>query len=192
MYVWRFPLFGFAAIISLAVTLLWSGAALHVRTHFTNLVARAVLLCVAIVGVLLSPLTVHVLTEPRLKVLAHMGTYVDPSPVVFWSPAVAAVTILAIAHLLFPRRAGGEPSMWRVAFCVVVLLFITFNLVNWCAPGWCERFGFPLPYSWWSDAIVMLNGQNITAGFHGGAIAINIACLSIVAAVLARLYRRSS
>jgi hypothetical protein len=41
--------------------------------------------------------------------------------------------------------------------------FAYLNLRNWCQPGWCGRFGFPLTYRAWSDEIPDFNGK-ITGG----------------------------
>ncbi len=40
-------------------------------------------------------------------------------------------------------------------------VFAYLNLRNWCQPGWCGRFGFPLTYRTWSDQIAELNGKVI-------------------------------
>ena len=70
-------------------------------------------------------------------------------------------------------------------------MFTGLNVANWCSPGWCERFGFPFPYSWWSDAIIIMNGENLTAGHSLIAFLVNISLFLVVVVVLAALYRRS-
>ena len=50
-----------------------------------------------------------------------------------------------------------------VGLIVTLGLFAYLNLRNWCQPGWCGRFGFPLTYRTWSDQIAELNG-NVTGG----------------------------
>lgn len=56
------------------------------------------------------------------------------------------------------------------------------NTVNQCQPGWCGRYGFPLTYFSWSDAIGVFNGQsqtpfNLTAAIVDGAVVVSGAVL---------------
>lgn len=76
------------------------------------------------------------------------------------------------------------------AFWVTAGTFATLNLANWCSPGWCARFGFPFPYSWWSDSIGFMNDANLTAGVSILAIAADFIVLLGAAVVGARQFAR--
>jgi hypothetical protein len=75
---------------------------------------------------------------------------------------------------------------------VTLGVFGFLNLRNWCQPGWCGRFGFPLTYRTWSDQLVDLNGRLIGGPtFSQAALAVDIlVALAAVACVagLARLF----
>jgi hypothetical protein len=71
-------------------------------------------------------------------------------------------------------------------------IFALLNLANWCSPGWCERFGFPFPYSWWSDGIMIMNGVNLTAGVSRLALFGNGILLVVVLSAIVRGYRKAT
>jgi len=71
----------------------------------------------------------------------------------------------------------------RIAVSVTALALSAYlNLRNWCQPGWCGRFGFPLTYRTWSDSFGTFNGQPYgLPSFSWSALAINIAIALAVA-----------
>ncbi len=174
MYVWRLPLFSFAVLATTAIvagalaTLLW------VRGRSHSAAARGLLSSGAVVALLTAPFLVHALTRGSLAKAALHGVYIDPPQFIFWLPAALAVCLIVLAVLLFP---AGQASTFRYRASFVALLFLLalLNSVNFCSPGWCERFGFPFAYTWWSDAIMMVDGRNLTAGFTAIAILLNVA-----------------
>jgi hypothetical protein len=59
--------------------------------------------------------------------------------------------------------------------------FAYLNLRNWCQPGWCSRFGFPLTYRTWSDEIPEVNGKMIGPTFSISALSADIVIALAVA-----------
>jgi hypothetical protein len=191
MYVWRIPLslFGaFVATVSLASV--WIGLA-SLRTRVRSMLVRAVLVSIAVTATLLSPLLVQVIARGELERMKKLGVYAHYSPHLFLAPAVLVTILFATSRLLF-RRRGAENIRWRrLLFWLTAFAFTLLNIANWCSPGWCERFGFPLSYSWRSDAIVIMNGENLTAGYSLIALVANIAVFCLAVGALAFSSRRS-
>lgn len=121
-----------------------------------------------------------------------MRTYIHPSVVTLWSPGFVAAILLGLAHRLFPCVAVPVRVCirYRAAFYAAAAAFGVLNVTNWCSPGWCERFGFPLPYAWWSDAVVIINGTNLTAGASIAAFAANLAAFAVAVYAMSRRYQR--
>jgi hypothetical protein len=189
MYVWRLPLFSFAVLVSTALVACALATLLWLRTRSQNAGARGVLSSGAVVALLTTPFLVHALTRPSLATAARRGMYIDPPQFIYWLPAVLAACLIAAAVLLFPARPAST-FRYRSSFVALLFLLALLNLTNFCAPGWCERFGFPFPYTWWSDAIVMVDGRNLTAGFSTIAILLNVAVAAGGFIALAMAYRR--
>jgi hypothetical protein len=101
------------------------------------------------------------------------------------TPASAAI-VIAAACLLF------RTIEWRFSMVLFVTTFAALNLVNWCNPGWCGSFGFPLRYAWWSDSIMIMNGVNLSAGTSFLSLAVNIAGGLGMVALLVRSSRDSA
>lgn len=183
MSVWRWPFFSAAALLDAIVLLAVIVFALARRRRARTDVVRGLWSAAAAVAVILSPLLFLALIEPELRSYQQHGTYIHPPLWLGWAPATFDVIVLGAAAMLFPR------TKWRVAFVAIALLFAALNLANWCQPGWCGRYGFPFAYSWWSDAFVIVNGQNLSAGESSSALAANALVFAGVAAAMAVLFR---
>lgn len=144
-----------------------------------------------VVALLAAPAAVHWLTRRSLAAWAEHGVWIDPPRYFFWVPTIAAVTILWLAWVLFPAvHRSRRVLRYRSAFVALLLGFALLNLANWCAPGWCERFGFPLPYEWSSDVVVIEDGENVTAGKSAAAAAVDLCVAGLMSWHLVRRYRR--
>jgi hypothetical protein len=79
---------------------------------------------------------------------------------------VAYALSLVLIHLALrktgPARRASRNVRGLVAGGITLLFFLYINTVNRCAPGWCGEYGFPLTYSEWSDAKLILNGVNLS------------------------------
>ena len=191
MYFWRIPLplFGaFVATVSLASV--WIGVA-SLRTRVRSPLVRAVLVSIAATATLLSPLLALEIVRDELERMSKLGIYAHYSPHLFVAPAVLVSALFATSRLLFRARGAENIRWWRLGFWLIAFAFALLNIANWCSPGWCERFGFPFSYSWWSDAIIFMNAENLTAGHSLVALAANIAVFCSAIAALAFSFRRS-
>ena len=190
MYIWRIPLPLFGALVaSISLALVWIAVA-SLRRRAKSIVARAILLSAAVVATILSPLMVHLITADELERMVKLGVYIHYSPHIFLAPAFLVALLFGISQLAFPRGGTNPVHSWHLKFWLIALVFTVLNVANWCSPGWCERFGFPFPYSWWSDAIIIMNGENLTAGFSFMAVLANVSLFLLVVAVLSLSYRR--
>jgi hypothetical protein len=192
MYVWRIPLPLFAALVaSAALACVWIAiASLYRRVQIV--VVRGVLLSIAVVAAILSPLFVHSITGNELERMAKLGVYIHCSPYLYLAPASAVTSLFFGSRLLFPRRGTTSVFRWRLRLWLIAFAFTILNIVNWCSPGWCERFGFPFPDSWWSDAIIVMNGKNLTAGTSLIAFGADISVFLLAVAALRHASRRST
>jgi hypothetical protein len=180
VYIGRFPLFGAVALIVIGVLLVCFVLQGALRSRLRNEVLRGAALCLFVVPLLLSPMLVYALThDARMR----------PPAVLYWLPAATTLVLVITAALLFPRTKSNV-LMWRTAYFAISWTFLALNLANWCNPGWCEHYGFPFPYSWWSDAVMTMNGETQTAGFSAVAIVANVACMATVAAAMSLRFRR--
>lgn len=193
MYVWRLPFVSFAALVTgtaLSFVILFL---LRARASARNVVLKAVLLACAVASVGISPVFVYLIAARELKFLAVAGIWRHYGPVVYLAPGLAAAFCAGLAHSLIPPRIGARsPVGWRLLFLSVIAIFALLNLANWCSPGWCERFGFPFPYSWWSDGIMIMNGVNLTAGVSRLALFGNGILLVVVLSAIVRGYKRAT
>ena len=194
MYVWRFPVLLFASFAVTAALLPVCAALLAWRGTLTNRAARGVLLAVIAAMLAVSPGlvsgTIDALTatsEPLMK------SFIHPSPSVLWAPAILVSIVLVLLDRLFPSANAprGATLRYRAALLGTLIALGGLNITNWCSPGWCERYGFPFPYSWWSDAILIMDGRNWSAGFSALALLANVAAAALAALVLSRAYRRA-
>lgn len=179
MYVWRVPLFLLAVLASTALSVTALAIALSYRARVLALIAP-----------LAGPLLTYPLVHWLVATATRHGRYDDPPASMLWIAPVAAVLLVAMAIALFPHRQGRIALQYRFCFTVLALGFALLNCINWCAPGWCGRFGFPLTYSWFSDGILIMNGENLSAGSSSAALAINVIIAAVAAAGSAAVYRR--
>jgi len=187
MYVWRFPVISFAWLVvtfGLTATLL---GLLEGRRRVRSPAFRGLLLAGGIAAGILSPFVVQTLTEEEVVFLAKHGMYHHYAPWAFILPLVSAVLLVAADHFLFRENA----TKWRAYFLFTTFGLAFLNLVNWCSPGWCARFGFPFPYSWWSDSIMVINGVTFGAGTSRTAAVADLGVLVAVTILLVRSARRS-
>lgn len=109
---------------------------------------------------------------------------------------VAYALSLVLIHLAL-RKTASTPRPSRngrglVAAGITLLFFLYINTVNRCAPGWCGEYGFPLSYSVWSDAKLILNGVNLSdKPFIPSAFAIDAAFAALVILGIFFLFRRT-
>ena len=193
MYVWRFPVLSFALLTVTSVLAALLLMLIELRARNPNSVIRGLLTSTSLLALLASPVLVAAMTEKELRLLAEHGHWRHYGPQVFAAPLVFAALLLVAAYALFPsREVERQPLKWRIYFLATCLGFSALNLINWCSPGWCERFGFPFPYLWWSDAVVIMNGRNITAGTSKVGLAMNVAILVVSVVLLSRVFRRSA
>jgi hypothetical protein len=193
MYVWRLPLFSYAVLVTTALVYGAVAAALWLRGRTPVLVMRGLFASAVVVAMFAAPFLMHMLTRGPLAAAAQRGLFIDPAPFLGFVPAVAAIVLVALSRLAFP--AGDHPKvtlMYRAYFVSLLFVLAVLNLANWCTPGWCERFGFPFPYSWWSDAIVVMNGENLSAGVSSIALALNVAVAAAASYSLFLSYRRAT
>jgi hypothetical protein len=135
MYVWRIPLPLFGALVaSAALACVWTVvASLHRRVQIA--VARGVLVSIAVVAAILSPLVVHSIAGNELERMAKLGVYIHYSPYLYLAPASVVTSLFFGTRLLFPRRGTTSVFRWRLTLWLVVLGFTIPNIANWCSPG---------------------------------------------------------
>jgi UDP-N-acetylmuramyl pentapeptide phosphotransferase/UDP-N-acetylglucosamine-1-phosphate transferase len=185
MHVWRLPLVNFASLLSFAaVVIVWEGVA-WLRRHSTSDLARRCWLALGGVAALSSPFIVHLIVDPELRDLAAHDVYVHYGATFYLGPGFAAAVLFVLSRRAVPERSRRVRE-GRTAFWLTAAALATLNLANWCSPGWCQRFGFPFRYSWWSDAVVVMNGVNLTAGTSSLAIIADVIVLLVAAVVAAR------
>lgn len=193
MYVWRIPVLLFSPLITTALLLGVCAALLAWRHSVRSGHAKGILLALTIVALASSPIAVTgFINGFAARGSGIMRTYIHPATSTLWLPAVAAPAMLLLAHRLFPYD-GMMPKVcvrYRLAFFSTALVFALLNVVNWCSPGWCERYGFPLPYWSWSDSIVIVNGENLTADVSVVALVANVLLLALVGYAMFNTYER--
>ena len=192
MHVWRFPIIFFAWLSVTTVLTAALIALFEVRSRIQRPVIRGFLASAAVLALAASPFVVHLLTEKEFAFLVKHGVYKHYAWWAYLLPAVASVAIVVAGYSLFRRSQVPSATKWRIAFVGACFGFAFLNLANWCSPGWCERFGFPFPYSWWSDAIIIMNGKNLSAGASTLALAANFATFAFVVVVMVRTARRKA
>lgn len=73
---------------------------------------------------------------------------------------IYAAALIGVRTIARVTRANRRVTASVVA-AVTGLFFACANVLNLGAPGWCEIYGFPIPYKRWSDAQVIFNGLNL-------------------------------
>lgn len=192
MNIGRFSIFAAADLLVTFLLIVVAGVAFEVRQRTPGTMSRAFLSTLGVTVMLASPLFVDAFLRGPIRDAARHGLFMDPSPMIYFAPAFAATLILIAAIVLFPPVGFRTPLSWRVAFVGLSLLFLAANVANWCQPGWCVRLGFPFAYSWWSDAVVVMNDENVSAGTSGLALAGNAFCATMAATLMSVSYRLHS
>jgi hypothetical protein len=190
MSVWRFPLLAFADLVVTATLIVLVFALLTLRAVVRNPVGRGFVFGCVVLALGLAPLGFEAITEREIRLNSAFGVVIDRPPLLLWVPDFFTAGILTLAAVLFPRLSERRHIRWRFAFVTAALAFFALNLINQCSPGWCGWFGFPLPYRWWSDGVIVMNGTNLTAGTLPIAVFINSATFLSVAVVASVTYRR--
>jgi hypothetical protein len=193
MYIWRFPYFTGVAIAISSAVLVVCTALLEIRVRVRSQIIRGICSAGVLLALFACPVLVIQAIEPALAAARAHRSYIDQGPEPGWSAAALVLLVLVSSHFLFPRRPlSSRTFRWRSAFAALVVGFVVMNAVNWCSPGWCERFGFPFPYQWWSDGIIEMNGENLTAGWSLVAAIADVVVLIAASAALVVFYRRAS
>ena len=192
MSVWRFPFIHFAwltATVGLTCLLV---ACVAARMRVTSHALRGLLVAVGMLAVVCTPLYVYRVAEKELTFLMKHGVYGHYRAWAFLAPVLAASFLTAGTFLLFPDRGTRSTVSSRALFLATCFAFAALNLLNWCSPGWCEKFGFPFPYSWWSDSMIWINGENLTGGMSILAGTANFAILATIVALMVRNNRHAA
>ena len=192
MHVWRLPLENFASLLAFcALISVWEFLAWYRRRAASDL-ARGLLLSAGIVAMLLSPLFVQAIVDPELSRLASRGAYIHYGSAIYAGPAVASASLFFLSRQTIRTGIPGM-ALARGVFWLTAVALATLNLANWCSPGWCARFGFPFPYSRWSDAILVMNGVNFSESTNTPALVADAAILLLGVTVFPRaLIRRTA
>jgi hypothetical protein len=76
----------------------------------------------------------------------------QPGPAAYIAPLVFGGFAFAVGkHML----QGTWTNLRAALFYLWLIVFTGLNVVNRCSPGFCETIGFPLPWQYWSDAILV-------------------------------------
>jgi hypothetical protein len=187
-HVWRFPTV-FVILTALTCAVLVAGVfALAMRSRgrrSPGLWARAWLA----VPFVAAPLVGAVVIQ---RLLGALGAQAMPGmiPVLALAPSfLAAVLLLASRRVIPGYEWVGSTLRWRLAFLSAAMFYVVLNTVNWCAPGWCETFGFPTPYYRASDAIIAINGWS-PGPFWPIGLGVDLMVAVICARAVGSVYRR--
>lgn len=183
MYIWRFPIEAFAVLLTTGVLLIATALLFALRARSRHAFVRALATTTVFLLLALSPLAVDRMVLWLNTASGITRMYIDPDPPVAFGPAVVTVILLIVAHFAFPS------NLPRVKYCAGAFLFLTANLANTCAPGWCATYGFPIRFYWRSDEIITFNGRT-PSPFHPVALAVDLAVFVFGTYVVARAYRR--
>jgi hypothetical protein len=183
MHIWRFPLVNLAALLAFVTVFVAWEAVAWLRRKTKLDVARGLAGGVGIVVAVSSPLIVYAVVEPELRELRAQGVFIHYGNVFYIGPAVLAAVLFVLSRRSIPSDAPSA-GVARTAFWLTATILAALNFANWCSPGWCEHFGFPIPYSWWSDAIIVMNRVNLTAGTSVLAVVADFLVLLLVARVV--------
>lgn len=155
MYIWRIPGFILAAEITTIVLLVCVRAILAWVGRGRGRAAKGVAAIVA--ATLASPLLVQAIVDVPRRLWPEVPSAYFVVP---WqasvAPAIATAIFLSAEAVLFGR--SWRWTYERLLFHGVLGVSAALNFVNWCSPGWCETFGFPLPWHAVSDAVATING----------------------------------
>ncbi len=158
MYVWRIPIGWFAALTVSLLILVAARAILWLWSEKPRRRTLAIaLLAVLAIG---APFAAHATIQHTMGTNRRFAQFIRESPLHLVTPLLVLGVMLALERLCFGRFG----TLWRVSrervlFYLAMFSVVVLNFVNWCAPGWCFTFGFPLPWYRWSDAIMTFNGR---------------------------------
>ncbi|HXH37112.1 MAG TPA: hypothetical protein VNN08_00650 [Thermoanaerobaculia bacterium] len=158
MYIWRIPLVLAAELVVVALLLALAATMLRIRRSLRNPMAKAVLSAAVFVAFVLSPPLVDRLVQLWKTQVGLRATYIDPSPVATFTPAVFDLVVLVASFAIFRNVQPSALMRQRVCFYAAAVAFFALNVVNGCSPGFCDRFGFPFTVWSWSDAGVSFDG----------------------------------
>jgi len=89
---------------------------------------RGLLSAVAVVAVLGGPALAITIEEPFLRAAARAGHFIDPGPLPYFGPSVAAVFLLVCARVLFPIRGDARAAAaYRFSFLALTFGFVFLN-----------------------------------------------------------------
>jgi hypothetical protein len=113
--------------------------------------------------------------------------YVAPGVLGYLSPVLFAAFVFVLGNWML---RGHWTTRRALLFYIWLLAFTVANVINRCSPGWCETIGLPLPWRAWSDAMITINEDNVSAAMAGvGAVVggvVNLLTFAAVAGVLTR------
>jgi hypothetical protein len=191
LYIWRIPLVFAAELVVVASLLAVTTTLLWARRSFRNPVSKAIASAAIFVAFALSPLAVDRLALYRHNQEGLHSIYIDPSPFDELTPAAFDAVVLVASFRVFRGIPSSGSLRYRFSFYVAVVTLFALNVINSCSPGWCERFGFPFPYSSWSDAIVYFNDSTPSPWSPIGA-AFDLVAVSAATVAFARYVRKRS
>ncbi len=151
LYIWRIPTL-LGAMACSALVLFAAAVVLSVVTRGRNSVASKVV-AFAVLGVLAvaAALVLRAIAASIARELGISFIYVAPGPPSYGG----AVLYAAFAFAVGQRTLQGKWTGWRaLLFYAWLLAFTAANVINYCAPGWCEIIGFPFPWRHWSDQLL--------------------------------------
>jgi len=109
-------------------------------------------------------------------------------PLLALAPSFLAVALLVVSAKVFPAPGWvGAARHWRVGFLLAAMFYVLLNMANWCSPGWCETFGFPMPYYRSSDAHIVINGWSQTP-FSAIGLGVDVGLGATVAIAFGKAY----
>lgn len=162
-YIWLVPKV-FGVIAGAALVLFAAGVigAVAIRRH-RSWPSRIVAGTVLVLLVVAAAVAIRATVESVARALDINVNYVDPGPPGYIAPpAFAALALVVGKRVLNDKWSGGRAYLfyaWLVAFTLL-------NVVNRCAPGWCETIGFPLSWHYWSDEMVTMGDGRLQKFAH--------------------------
>lgn len=191
MTIGRFSVLSFALLFTSSVLLVCTLVLVAIRSRTRLAAARGIVTSAIVLVFAASTFVVQRITDRETELLAQQGMYMHYATWVFFVPAGAAALLTGIASLLF---RGHQPLVilrWRLSCAAACIVFAVMNTANLCSPGWCGHFGFPLPYRWWSDAMLIMDGRNVSAGASWMNLSYDVLCLVGVVGLIVRAFRKT-
>jgi hypothetical protein len=157
-YIWLVPkVFGVmagAALVLFAAAVVGSAAIRRSRTRTAAIVSATTLVLLAVA----CATAIRATAESVARALGINVSYLDPGPLGYLAPlAFAAFAFLVGKRALKDTWIGARAFL----FYAWLFTFTLLNVVNRCAPGWCETIGFPLSWHSWSDDMVTMGDDQL-------------------------------